>query len=56
MGWIDLVLDRDKWHAVVNAVMHLRISCSAAASLLAEKLLAYQEFCPMGYLVYSRSK
>jgi len=26
MDWIDLVQDRDRWWAVVNAVMKLRVS------------------------------
>jgi hypothetical protein len=25
MDWIDLALDRDRWHALVNAVMNLRV-------------------------------
>jgi hypothetical protein len=26
MGWIDLVLDRDSWRALLNPVMNLRVS------------------------------
>jgi len=25
IGWIDLAVDRDRWRALVNAVMNLRI-------------------------------
>jgi hypothetical protein len=26
MGWIEMVQDRNKWQALVNAVMNLRVS------------------------------
>jgi len=29
VGWIDLAQDRDKWWAVVNTVMNLRIPYNA---------------------------
>jgi hypothetical protein len=29
MGWIDLGQDRDKWRAVMNAIMNLQVPQSA---------------------------
>jgi hypothetical protein len=43
MDWIDLVQDKDRWGAVVNVVMNLRVSLNAGNFLkLAEDLLAVQ--------------
>ena len=30
MDWIELAQDRDRWQALVNVVMPLRVACSAA--------------------------
>jgi hypothetical protein len=33
MDWIDMALDRDRWRAVVSAVMNLRVSQNAGTFL-----------------------
>jgi hypothetical protein len=40
MNWIDLAQDRDRWQAVVNAVMNLQVPYNAG---LAENWLASKE-------------
>jgi hypothetical protein len=32
MDWIDLAQDSDRWWALVNAVMNLRVSCNTGNS------------------------
>jgi hypothetical protein len=33
MDWIDLVLDRDRWRALVNALLNLRVQHNAGSFL-----------------------
>jgi hypothetical protein len=40
MNWIDVVQGRDRWRAVVNAVMNLRVPYNAGNFLTIEDLLA----------------
>ena len=43
MNWIDLAKERNRWRAVVDAVMNLRVRKMQGISWLAENLLASEE-------------
>jgi hypothetical protein len=43
MDWIDLAEDRDKWRALVNTVMNLRIPKTLGNSSVTSELTASQE-------------
>jgi hypothetical protein len=43
VDWIDLAQNKDKWRALLNTVMNIRIHNGQEISWLAERILGFQE-------------
>jgi hypothetical protein len=43
MDWIDLAQDRDRWRAVVNAIMKLRVAQNAGNFLTDSENVSFSE-------------
>jgi hypothetical protein len=51
MDWIDLAQAKNRWRALVNVVMQLRVPKMWGITWLAENWLAFQEgLCPMEWV------
>jgi len=43
MDWIDVAQDRDRWRALVNSVMNLRVSKMSGISWIVANRLTFKE-------------
>jgi len=48
MDWIDLAQNRERWRAVVNAVMNLRVSLNAGNFLITWEPVSFSRTLPHG--------